>query len=273
MPYRGRVGAGPAESATPRRIERWFYLAVAVSMLLLSFAGFSPSIADQSRRNALPTPLVVAHGALALAWLVLFLAQAALAATRRLAVHRRLGRVGPLLAVAMIVVGYVVTTTMVRRGFDLSGDLNRVLLAPGSPPPPAATVLFPLAELLTFGALVAAGLWYRDRPEIHKRLMLLALIPLAQEPVNHLIGHLIGHWPTLFSAGRSISRAAGPALTILFLVIAAIHDRVSEGRIHPVSLWVPVLLLAWMSALPLLVFPTVAWHGLAAWLVSFAPAW
>jgi hypothetical protein len=167
----------------------------------------------------------------------------------------------------MIVVGYVVATNMVRRGYDLSGDLNRVLFAPGSRPPAAATVLFPLAELLTFGALVAAGLWYRHRPEIHKRLMLLALIPLAQEPVNHFIGHLIGYWPTLFSAGRSISRAAGPALTMLFLAISAIHDRVSEGRVHPVSLWVPVLLLAWMFALPLIVFPSAAWHELAARLV------
>jgi hypothetical protein len=272
MPCRETVGVGPAESMTPRRIERRFYLTVAVFIILLSFAGFSPSIADQSKRNALPTPLVVVHGSLALAWLLLFLAQATLIATRRLAVHRRLGLVGPLLAVALIVVGYVVTTNMVRRGYDLSGDLNRVLFAPGSPPPPAATVLFPLAELLTFGALVAAGLWYRNRPDIHKRLMLLALIPLAQEPVNHLIGHLIGYWPTLFSTGRSISRAAGPALTILFLAMGAIRDRVSEGRVHPVSVWVPVLLLGWMSALPLVVLPSAVWHELAAWLVSFAGA-
>jgi hypothetical protein len=255
---------------TPRRLERWFYLAFAVFMILLSFVGFSPSIADQSKRNALPTPLIVVHGGLALAWLLLFLSQATLIATRRLALHRRLGLVGPLLAVAMIVVGYVVTTNMVRRGYDLSGDLNRVLSAPGAPPPPAATVLFPLAELLTFGALVGAGLWYRHRPDIHKRLMLLALIPLAQEPVNHFIGHRIGYWPALFSTGRAISRAAGPTITILFLMIGAIHDRVSEGRVHPVSLWVPVLLVAWMFALPLMIFPSAAWHELAAWLVSFA---
>ena len=124
----------------------------------------------------------------------------------------------------------------------------------------------------SFGSLVAAGLSYRHRPDIHKRLMLLALIPLAQEPVNHLIGHLIGYWPALFSTRRSLSRAAGPALTLLFLAIGALHDRVSEGRVHPVSLWVPVLLLAWMFALPLMVFPSAAWHELAAWLVSFARA-
>ena len=161
----GRVGS-PRKGCRRDQIGCWFYLAVALFMILLSFAGFSPSIADQSRRSALPTPQVVVHGALALAWLLLFLAQATLVATRRVPVHRRLGLVGPLVAVAMIVVGYVVTVNMVRRGYDLSGDLNRVLLAPGAPPPPAATISFPLAELLTFGSLVAAGLSYRHRPDI-----------------------------------------------------------------------------------------------------------
>jgi len=32
---------------------------------------------------------------------------------------------------------------------------------------------------LSFGVLAAAGLWYRHRPEIHKRLMLFAMIALA----------------------------------------------------------------------------------------------
>jgi|KBSSwiStaDraftv2_1062776.scaffolds.fasta_scaffold140326_2 hypothetical protein len=255
----------------PDRV-RWFYFAIALFTILLSGIGFSPSIADASRRNAPATPLVVVHGALALAWLLLFLAQAWLVATERVAAHRRLGRYGPLIAVLLVVVGYLVTMNMARRGHDLSGDLDRVLVAPGAPPLPPAMVLFPLAELLTFGALVAAGLAYRHRPDVHKRLMLLALIPLAQEPVNHLLGHLIGHWPALFRTGRSISRAAGPGLTLLFLAIGTLHDRVEQGRIHPVSLWAPVLVLAWMIALPLMVFPSAAWHELAAWLVSFARA-
>ena len=93
------------------------------------------------------------------------------------------------------------------------------------------------------------------------------LIPLAQEPVNHFLGHLVAYWPTWFRAGRSISRAAGPALAILFLSASAIHDRLSEGRVHPVSLWVPLLLLAWMFVLPSVVFPSVAWHQFAAWIV------
>ena len=51
----------------------------------------------------------------------------------------------------------------------------------------SAALLFPMAELLYFGVLVAAGLAYRHRPEIHKRLMLLATVGLATEPILHLV--------------------------------------------------------------------------------------
>ena len=88
-----------------RRVDHWFYIAVALSVILISVAGFGPSIVDQSRRNAPLTPLVGAHGIVAAGWLLLFLRQSVLVATGRTAVHRRLGRIGPLLAVTMIVLG------------------------------------------------------------------------------------------------------------------------------------------------------------------------
>jgi hypothetical protein len=60
-----------------------------------------------------------------------------------------------------------------------------LLLAP--PPPDPAAILIPLSGFLNFGVLVAAGFWYRYRPDIHKRLMLFALVPLAGEPIIHLL--------------------------------------------------------------------------------------
>jgi len=110
-------------------------------------------------------------------------------------------------------------------------------VAPRQTPP---GLLFPLAELVNFGVLVAAGFWYRRRSDIHKRLMLLAAIVLTGEPILHLVGHL-SRWPALRGAGVGIS----VPLTFLLLFSSAIHDRISRGRIHPVSLWVPILLFAW----------------------------
>jgi hypothetical protein len=65
---------------------------------------------------------------------------------------------------------------MVRRGFDLSGDLRI------DHDPPYETV-FALRNLLIFSVLVIAALAYRHRPEIHKRLMLFANIELMPAPL------------------------------------------------------------------------------------------
>jgi hypothetical protein len=248
-----------------RRVDHWFYIAVALFVILISVAGFGPSIVDQSRRTAPLTLLVGAHGIIAAGWLLLFLLQSVLVATGRTAVHRRLGRIGPVLAATMIVLGVLMLLDG-RGGSDLSGDLNRGLNPPGAPrlsPEEAAPgILFPLAGFLSFGVLVAAGLSYRHRPEIHKRLMLFALFPLVGEPVIHLIGYLAGHWPALQGTAGMI---AGPA-SLLLLSVSAIHDKVSQGRIHPVSLWTPVLLLAWQNGLPMVVFPSAVWREFAVWL-------
>lgn len=46
-----------------------FYVGFGVFVILLSFAGFAPSLIDQSRRFGPPTTLLMVHGATALAWL------------------------------------------------------------------------------------------------------------------------------------------------------------------------------------------------------------
>ena len=263
VPQRATVEMAIAATGSPKRVERWFYISIALFMILLSVVAFGPSIIDQSKRNAPSTPLVTAHGIVVGAWLLLFLTQATLVATRRIAVHRRLGIVAPVLAVVMIVLGYVVLIEFGRRSYDLSGDVIRALSRTGSPRRDPAGLLFPLAGFLNFGVLVAVGLWYRHRSEIHKRLMLLAVVLLAGEPILHLVGHLTGHWPTLRGAGITIS----VPITFLLLSASAIYDRVSRGRIHPVSLWVPILLFAWQDVLVFVVLPSAAWREFAAWLI------
>lgn len=206
----------------------------------------------------------MAHGVAVCAWLLLFLTQAVLVATGRTAVHRRLGILGPGLAVLMIVLGYLVLLDFGRRGYDFSGDVIRALSRTGSRRINPAIILFPLGELLSFGVLVGAGLWYRHRADVHKRLMLFAMIPILGEPILHLVGHLAGRWPTL----RGMATPIGVAATLILLSASAIHDRLSRRRIHPVSLWVPILLFVWQIALGAIVFPSPAWRRLVIWLVQ-----
>jgi hypothetical protein len=232
-------------------------------MILLSVVGFGPSIVDESRRNSPVTPLVIAHGVITAAWLLLFLTQAGLIAVRRVSTHRLVGSVGAVLAVATIGVGYVAIVGMMRRGYDLSGDIARAAGPPGSPPPGPADAWIPLAEFLIFGALVGAALLYRHRPDVHKRLMVLALASLALEPIFHLVGYVSGRWPMLWGPASGI----GLMTQVLLLFSSAFHDRLSHGRVHPVSLWVPVGLSACVAILVVGVSPSSAWQELAAWLV------
>lgn len=240
---------------------RWFYIASGLLMILLHVAAFAPGIIDPSRRNApLPlTPLVTAHAIVAAAWLVLFLAQATLVATRRVALHRRVGLAGGLLALAFVGVGCLTVIEQARRGFDLSGDISR-LAPPGAPPDPAATLSI-LFFFVSFAILVGLGFWYRDRPNTHKRLMLLAMIgALTPTP----LAHLIGHWPSLQARGGLIV-----VVTVLIVLsVSAIHDRVSEGRIHPVSICVPVLLVVWQLVVNTVLVPSAVWRRIAAWVLG-----
>ena len=246
-----------------------FYVGAAVLVILLNAAGFGPSFIDRSNRIGAPTWLVTAHGTVAGAWLLLFLAQAMLVATGRIKVHRRLGVAGAFIAFTVIAVGSLSVIDMARRGHDLSGDLGRVAVAPGSPAPASeeyAAQRFPeLQAFANFGILAALGLWFRHRPEIHKRLMLLALLQLAVlTPLIHLSGHLIGHWPGLYTP----LNIAIPIINISLLFAGAAHDKLSRGRIHPIFLWVPVLILVETLGLIAFVMPSAGWHQIAMWLVS-----
>ena len=250
-----------APSGRRQRVDRWFYISVAVLMILFNLAAFAPSIVEPSgRRVPLPlTPLVTLHAIVAAAWLLLFLMQATLVATGRTSVHRRVGVGGMVLAAAFIVVGCLTTIEDARRGFDLSGDLRR--LAPADVQPDAGALLAPIGFLLLFGLLVAVAFCYRHRPAIHKRLMLFAMLgALTTTPLVHVIGH----WPALL-ARRGLILLVG---TIVFLSASAVHDRISEGRIHPVSLWTPVIVFVWMLVVNAAIVPSAAWSEFAAWVVK-----
>jgi len=92
----------------------------------------------------------------------------------------------------MLPLGYEATIAMTRRGFDLSGD-QHVDLHPQvgqSLTLDALTALvFNFCYLSAFAALTIAAICYRQRPAIHKRLMLFANIELIGAPMAHLLGH------------------------------------------------------------------------------------
>jgi len=229
------------------RRDRRFFTGMAVAALLTVFAGFAPSyymrvvFGRPTVSGAALSPLLHLHGFLFSAWIVLFVVQTRLIAGRRLALHRRLGVAGAVLAMATIAVGFSAAVDAARRG--------------AAPPgvPPLSFLAIPVADLVVFAAFVATGLALRRRPDVHRRLMLMATVSILTPAVARLPGIL----------------AAGPlaffALTDLFVVACLIYDRFTRGRVHPAFWWGGAFLLASQVG-RLAVSGTGAWLSVAAWL-------
>jgi hypothetical protein len=145
--------------------DRLFFGGMGLAMCVTVFYGFAPSY-YLARPDAPPlSPIVHAHGFAATAWMLLFLAQVALVGAHRVDLHRRLGAFGAALAVGLIV-------ATLAASIEVRGFTPRVTFSAG------AVVMFVI--------YVAAGFLQRRRPDAHKRLMLLATIPLLPPAIARM---------------------------------------------------------------------------------------
>jgi hypothetical protein len=226
---------------------RWYFIAMALAMIVIAVAGFAPSIIDPSRRLAPLTPLVAAHGILVLCWLLLFVFQAVLIRSRHVSFHRRMGIVALVLLTVLVPLSYVVTVHMVHRGFDLSGDQ-------GGKTDPLFGSIFNFATLIEFLVLAGIALAYRRCKEIHKRFMLFANISLMGAPITHFLGY--------FGLLSAFTVLVGLAL---FFLSAVAGDYFRVGRVHPLTAALAILSFLFLPV-QAIVGNSAAWHHFAAWL-------
>ena len=236
-----------SETALAPWFGRWYFVAMALAMIVVAVAGFAPSIIDPSRRLAPLTPLVAAHGILVLCWLLLFVFQAVLIRSRHVAFHRRMGIVALVLLTVLVPLSFVVTVHMIHRGFDLSGDQ-------GGKTDPLFVSIFNFATLIEFLVLAGIALAYRRRKEIHKRFMLFANISLMGAPITHFLGYF-----ELLSAFTFLGGMA------LFFLSAVGGDYFREGRVHPLTAALAILSFLF-PPVQAIVGDSAAWHHFAAWL-------
>jgi hypothetical protein len=230
-----------------RRAERIFYTAMSVAILLTVFAGFSRTFFLRPYFQTQPLlPLLIAHGIIFSAWIVLFLTQTTLVATKRTGIHMRLGIAGGLLASLMIVIGMY--TAIVRaKGPSPIPDVN-----------PLAFLTIPLGDMLLFGILVGAALYFRRRSDTHKRLMVLATIAILPAAVARLpISFIETGGPLVFFG-----------LSDLFILPLLVFDIITRGRPHRATL-VGGALIVISHPLRMVVGGTQAWLAFASWLTQW----
>lgn len=201
--------------------DRVFYTGMSVALALTALIGFGPTYYLRFLSGG-PTAtitggpfsfLVHVHGALFTAWVTLFIVQTGLVASHRVAVHRRLGVAGAVLALSMVIAGTLTAINMAARG--------------AAPPgvDPLAFLAIPFFDMVLFSCFVGAALGLRRKKESHKRLMLLAYISIVVAAVARLPGVL------------PLGPLAFYGLTFVFVIAAIIYDAASRGRVHPAYLW------------------------------------
>jgi hypothetical protein len=231
---------------TVRRRERLFYVGIAVLIAITVFAGFSRTyfLKGYFGSPELSTLLHI-HGLVFTSWILLFLAQTTLVASRRTDIHRRLGVLGGVLAALIVIVGTITAILRVRGGS-----------APIPGVSPLSFLAIPLFDMVVFATLIGAGFYYRHRADVHKRLMTLATIALLSAPIARLRFDFLPPGPPTFFG-----------LTDLFIVACIIYDLATRRRVHPATLWGALFIVA-SQPLRLMISGTPAWLAFAGWLTS-----
>jgi hypothetical protein len=217
------------------------YLAATFVATAIAVVGFWPTYFGPLLSGTVDESAQIhAHGIVYIGWLALFITQVALAATGRVAVHMKLGRW--LMGYGVIVVAAGLLAAW--HGF------GTVLEAEGARR--AQTWVFGvLRELLFFVPFFAAGWIYRRRPEIHKRLMIVAATMLIVPAIGRMkfLGTPVPLWEFMAVWGLPV-------------YVAVVHDFTARRIVHPVYVIGIAAMLAQRLVLPLR--NTEAWQTVAA---------
>jgi hypothetical protein len=242
--------AAAAHLASAGRTSR-FYLWMAVGFPLCAFLGFAPTYWAPMAAGAFRgNPIVHIRGWVFFAWTLFFIAQTGLAANGRIVGHRAFGILGASLVTAMAILALLVALNSLRIGEAMGVGVRA-----------ESFTIVPLSDIALFAVFMLLALANTARPEMHKRLMMLAMISIL-DPA--LARPFLAFVFTSLPPGPQPVWAPLPAdaLADLFLVAAIVCDVRARGKPHPAYLVGGAGLIA-VQRLRLPVSDSVVWHEAA----------
>jgi hypothetical protein len=237
----GRTATTNKPRATSGVVEVWgrsFYFWMSVLIAAVVVYGFSFTVGQRLIHPPSPRPAVLyAHAALFTGWLVFLMLQSALVRVRKVKVQRTLGWFGLALGATLPLVG--VATAIVMSRLRIRSDANSDA---------AQFLIIPLWDMLAFSVSFALAFYWRTKPEVHRRLILIASCALTAAA--------FGRFP--FPAIRDVWFYAGVDSLIL---LGVVRDVMVTRKIHPVYLYgLPLLLLGQITIM------YVSVKGLPGWM-------
>lgn len=224
-----------------------FFLYIALIGLAAVLIGFARTFIIPISNGSFKAPTIVhIHGAFAFGWIFLFLIQTSLIHFRKYNIHQILGILGVIIAAGVLITMIPTGVYVVER--DLAIGLEETSYS---------TLLGVLTSGIMYFTLVFAGVLNRNRPEVHKRLMLLSTIVVL--------------WPAWFRFRHYFPSVPRPDIWFAFvladslIIIAWVWDKLKNGGIHPVLKYVGLFIIL-EQAFEIYIFDTPLWRSSAKWL-------
>lgn len=221
-------------------VDKYFYFAMSLLVAGIVVSGFSQTV-DENLLHASPArPLILwFHGGAFSIWVLFFIFQSALVRTRNVKWHRFFGWFGAGLGTAMVLLG--VSTAIVMARFH-----TYTLKDPSA----AAFLIVPFFDISAFATLFGLAVWWRRKPEMHRRFIFIAtcvLLAAAFGRFPYLGDHLLFYW--------------GVDSVIL---LGVVRDLLVNRRVHRIYLIaLPVLIVCQM-------FAVHTYASASAWWLKFA---
>ncbi len=219
-------------ATTARRfplLDKYFYFFMSLLIAAVVVYGFSHTVDKHLIHATPPRPwLLWLHGFVFTSWLVFFILQSALVRTHNVKLHRWMGWWGAGLAASMSVLG-VATAIVMGRFF--------IALFPAETRGIEAFLIEQLWDMIEFTTLFWLAIYWRRKPEFHRRLILLATCVLTSAGFGRFPHWLVPlHW---YDAG----------IALLFLLCIA-RDLIVNRRVHAVYRYaVPTLVFGQLFVL------------------------
>ena len=220
------------------RPNDWFYFFCAWLIAAAVAYGFSQTLSENLLRAAAPRPRILwIHAATFFGWVGVFILQTTLVRSRRVRWHRRLGVASVFLGALMSPVG--IATALAMAHFNVDHGVHDIAYM-------AAHLSIPLNDMIFFVSVFAAAVWWRKRPDMHRRLMLIATCLLTAAA--------FARFPFI-----TITALRWYAGVDALLLLAVAHDLIVQRRVH----------IAYAISLPPILIGQVA----AMWLFMARPQW
>jgi len=216
-------------------VNRYFYFSMSLLLAVIVVSGFSRTINNSLFHATPPRPFLLwIHGAVFASWVVFFIAQSTLVRVHKVNWHRFMGWVGAGLAAVMVPLGIAIALVMARF------DTVQLHMTDAD-----AFLAIPFYGMLAFAVIIGLAIYWRKRPEFHRRLVFVAtcgLMDAALARFDFVYDHHIFF-----------------LCVDLLILLGVVRDLIVDRRVHKVYLY----------ALP----AVIVGQNLALYMWRSNPAW